>query len=159
MENLVNKLKTSLVIKTSITINFISQICLLYTNNLIEGKIKYFGNIFLFLSVISTIFCGKDFFYSSNKTEGKFRLLKNLFIGMLIYSFIYYPLCFYKAYNSFKNSYSFILFLLGIISSNLLNCLLLCVINNYLRPVGLDKKTVMTEEQIEEDIKRAMIEN
>ena len=157
INELIEKLNTIIILKISLVISLLTEFSLIYLNTIIEGKIKYFGYIFFVVSIIFTIFCDKDLFLLTIKSQRKIILLKNIYIGLCIFITIYYPISFYKSYSSLKNSYTFSLFIINAITTVIFHFLLIQMLNNFVNSKIINKDSQLNEEQIEDEIKRAMI--
>ena len=157
INDLIEKLNTIIIIKISLLISLLTEFSLLYLNSIIEGKIKYFGYTIFILSIILTIFCDKDLFFISLKTQRKITLLKNVYIILFLFIIIYYPISFYQNYLNLKNSYTFFLFILSVITIIIFHFLLIIMLNNFIQIKGINKNNEFNDEQIEDEIKTAMI--
>ena len=157
INGLIEKLNTIIILKISLVISLLTEFSLFYLNTIIEGKIKYFGYIFFILSIILTIFCDKDLFFLSIKSQRKIILLKNIYMGLCLFITIYYPISFYKSYSNLKNSYTFILFIINAITTVIFHFLLIQMLNNFVNSKVINKDNQLNEDQIEDEIKRAMI--
>ena len=155
VKSLLKKFSKETIIKISLLISLLTQASLIYLNNMIEGKIKYIGYIIYLFGFILTLFCDKDLYFASLKTKRKITLLKNVYIFLLIFIMIYYPLSFHKDYIKLKNSYTFILFIISLISTIIFHILLMILLYSII-PTK-DKINTFNDEQIEEEIKRAML--
>jgi hypothetical protein len=70
---------------------------------------------------------------------------------------IYYPISFYQNYSNLKNSYSFFLFIFSLIITVIFHFLLISALNVFIKEKNSNKDNEMNEELIEEEIKKAMI--
>ena len=149
---LIVKLNTISIIKISLIISLITEISLLYLNT-----IKYIGYLIFSISIILTLFCEKDLLFVSLKTGKKVILLKNVYIGLFIFSIIYYPISFYKEYMDLKESYTYYLFILIVIITIIFHYLLIVMLGNFVKDKKSNKENDNMEELIDEEIKKAMI--
>ena len=156
--DLLLKINTHLILKTCISISLITQLSLIYLNGTIEGKIKYLGYIILPLTFLLSVFLNKDLFQLSPKSQRKIILSKNLYILLLTFFIIYYPILFYTNYNHFRNSYTSYLFILCIIITGIFHSLLIITLSDFLKTNKIFKKFKVSEDQIDDDIRRAMIQ-
>ena len=154
---LIVKLNTIIIIKISLIISLITEISLLYLNTIIENKIKYIGYLIFSISIILTLFCEKDLLFVSLKIGKKVILLKNVYIGLFIFSIIYYPISFYKEYMDLKESYTYYLFILIVIITIIFHYLLIVMLGNFVKDKKSRKENDNMEELINEEIKKAMI--
>ena len=104
-----------------------------------------------------TIFCDKDLFFKSLKTQRKITILKNTYIIFLLFIIIYYPISFYKNYLNLKESYTFSLFIISTIATLIFHYLLILSLGIFIKGKKTDKENDNNEELIEEEIKKAMI--
>ena len=154
---LIDKINTIVIIKISLLISLIIEFALLYLNSLIEGNIKYFGFLFFILLTILTIFCDKDLIFKSLKNPRKIIIIKNSYILLLIFIIIYYPISFYKNYINLKDSYTFSLFIISIISTLIFHYILILALDIFIKGGKTDKENDNNEELIDEEIKKAMV--
>ena len=154
---LIDKINTIVIIKISLLISLIIEFALLYLNSLIEGNIKYFGFLFFILLTILTIFCDKDLIFKSLKNPRKIIIIKNSYILLLIFIIIYYPISFYKNYINLKDSYTFSLFIISIISTLIFHYILILALDIFIKKGNTDKENDNNEELIDEEIKKAMV--
>ena len=154
---LIDKINTIVIIKISLLISLIIEFALLYLNSLIEGNIKYFGFFFFILLTILTIFCDKDLIFKSLKNPRKIIIIKNSYILLLIFIIIYYPISFYKNYINLKDSYTFSLFIISIISTLIFHYILILALDIFIKKGKTDKENDNNEELIDEEIKKAMV--
>ena len=78
-------------------------------------------------------------------------------MGLCLFITIYYPISFYKSYSNLKNSYTFILFIINAITTVIFHFLLIQMLNNFVNSKVINKDNQLNEDQIEDEIKRAMI--
>ena len=154
---LIDKINTIVIIKISLLISLIIEFALLYLNSIIEGNIKYFGFLFFILLTILTIFCDKDLIFKSLKNPRKIIIIKNSYILLLIFIIIYYPISFYKNYINLKDSYTFSLFIISIISTLIFHYILILALDIFIKGGKTDKENDNNEELIDEEIKKAMV--
>ena len=154
---LIDKINTIVIIKISLLISLIIEFALLYLNSLIKGNIKYFGFLFFILLTILTIFCDKDLIFKSLKNPRKIIIIKNSYILLLIFIIIYYPISFYKNYINLKDSYTFSLFIISIISTLIFHYILILALDIFIKKGKTDKENDNNEELIDEEIKKAMV--
>ena len=154
---LIDKINTIVIIKISLLISLIIEFALLYLNSMIEGNIKYFGFFFFILLTILTIFCDKDLIFKSLKNPRKIIIIKNSYILLLIFIIIYYPISFYKNYINLKDSYTFSLFIISIISTLIFHYILILALDIFIKGGKTDKENDNNEELIDEEIKKAMV--
>ena len=157
--DLLLKINSHSILKICISISIITQLSLIYLNATIEGKIKYLGYIILPLAFLLSVFLNKDLFQLSPKSPRKLILSKNLYILLFVFVIIYYPISFYSNYNKNKNNYTSYLFILSIIITAIFHCLLIITLNNFLKTNKILKEYKSSEDQIDDDIRRAMIQN
>ena len=152
------KFNTITLVKISLIISLLTEFSLLFLTTIFEGKIKYVGYALFIINIILTLFCDKDLLFVSFKTQKKIILIKNTYICFLIFIIIYFPVLFYSSYINFKNSYTFLLFILSVIITTIFHFLLIMVLNLFVRKDENKEKNQSNEELIEEEIKRAMID-
>ena len=158
INELLRKLNTISLVKIALTISLLTEFSLLFLSTIFEGKIKYVGYIFFIINIILTIFCDKDLFFVSFKTQKKIIFLKNTYICLLIFIIIYFPILFYNSFINFKSSYTYFLFIISVIVTLIFHFLLLLMLNHFINKNKGDEQNQSNEELIEEEIKRAMIE-
>ena len=152
------KFNSITLVKISLIISLLTEFSLLFLTTIFEGKIKYVGYTLFIINIILTLFCDKDLLFVSFKTQKKIILIKNTYICFLIFIIIYFPVLFYSSYINFKNSYTFLLFILSVIITSIFHFLLIMVLNLFVRKDENKEKNQSNEELIEEEIKRAMID-
>ena len=152
------KFNSITLVKISLIISLLTEFSLLFLTTIFEGKIKYVGYALFIINIILTLFCDKDLLFVSFKTQKKIILIKNTYICFLIFIIIYFPVLFYSSYINFKNSYTFLLFILSVIITSIFHFLLITVLNLFVRKDENKEKNQSNEELIEEEIKRAMID-
>ena len=152
------KFNSIILVKISLIISLLTEFSLLFLTTIFEGKIKYVGYTLFIINIILTLFCDKDLLFVSFKTQKKIILIKNTYICFLIFIIIYFPVLFYSSYINFKNSYTFLLFILSVITTSIFHFLLIMVLNLFVRKDENKEKNQSNEELIEEEIKRAMID-
>ena len=152
------KFNSITLVKISLIISLLTEISLLFLTTIFEGKIKYVGYTLFIINIILTLFCDKDLLFVSFKTQKKIILIKNTYICFLIFIIIYFPVLFYSSYINFKNSYTFLLFILSVIITSIFHFLLIMVLNLFVRKDENKEKNQSNEELIEEEIKRAMMD-
>ena len=152
------KFNTITLVKISLIISLLTELSLLFLTTIFEGKIKYVGYALFIINIILTLFCDKDLLFVSFKTQKKINLLKNTYICLLIIIFIYFPVLFYTSFINFKNSYTFFLFIVSVIVTSIFHFLLIMVLNNFVKKYENKENNQSNEELIEEEIKRAMID-
>ena len=152
------KFNSITLVKISLIISLLTEFSLLFLTTIFEGKIKYVGYTLFIINIILTLFCDKDLLFVSFKTQKKIILIKNTYICFLIFIIIYFPVLFYSSYINFKNSYTFLLFILSVIITTIFHFLLIMVLNLFVRKDENKEKNQSNEELIEEEIKRAMID-
>ena len=152
------KFNSITLVKISLIISLLTEFSLLFLTTIFEGKIKYIGYALFIINIILTLFCDKDLLFVSFKTQKKIILIKNTYICFLIFIIIYFPVLFYSSYINFKNSYTFLLFILSVIITSIFHFLLIMVLNLFVRKDENKEKNQSNEELIEEEIKRAMID-
>ena len=152
------KFNSITLVKISLIISLLTEFSLLFLTTIFEGKIKYVGYALFIINIILTLFCDKDLLFVSFKTQKKIILIKNTYICFLIFIIIYFPVLFYNSYINFKNSYTFLLFILSVIITSIFHFLLIMVLNLFVRKDENKEKNQSNEELIEEEIKRAMID-
>ena len=152
------KFNSITLVKISLIISLLTEFSLLFLTTIFEGKIKYVGYALFIINIILTLFCDKDLLFVSFKTQKKIILIKNTYICFLIFIIIYFPVLFYSSYINFKNSYTFLLFILSVIITSIFHFLLIMVLNLFVRKDENKEKNQSNEELIEEEIKRAMID-
>ena len=157
INQLIGKLNTIIIIKISLIISLITEFSLLYLNLIIEGNIKYFGYSVLIIGIILTIFCDKDLLFVSIKIQKKIILLKNVYIILFACLIIYYPISFYQNYLNLEESYTFFLFVLSVVITGIFHFVLIIMLNTFIKTKKDDKDNENSEELIEEEIKKAMI--
>ena len=157
INQILKKLNTMTLTKISLIISLLTEFSLLFLSTIFEGKIKYIGYVFFMINIILTLFCDKDLFFVSFKNQKKIILLKNIYILLFIFILLYFPLLFYNSYISFKNSYTYFMFIISIIITLIFHFLLIMMLSNYIKNEG-DDKNQSNDELIEEEIKRAMID-
>ena len=156
LNQLIEKLNIITIIKTSLIFSLFTELALIYLNLIIEGNIKYFGYIIFSIGIMLTGFCVKDLF-KSIKLEKKIILLRNVYFALFLFIIIYYPVSFYKNYSYFRNSYSFFLFIFSLIVTIIFHFLLISALNLFVKGKNSNKENEINEELIEEEIKKAMI--
>ena len=152
------KFNSITLVKISLIISLLTEFSLLFLTTIFESKIKYVGYTLFIINIILTLFCDKDLLFVSFKTQKKIILIKNTYICFLIFIIIYFPVLFYSSYINFKNSYTFLLFILSVIITSIFHFLLIMVLNLFVRKDENKEKNQSNEELIEEEIKRAMID-
>ena len=152
------KFNSIILVKISLIISLLTEFSLLFLTTIFEGKIKYVGYTLFIINIILSLFCDKDLLFVSFKTQKKIILIKNTYICFLIFIIIYFPVLFYSSYINFKNSYTFLLFILSVITTSIFHFLLIMVLNLFVRKDENKEKNQSNEELIEEEIKRAMID-
>ena len=157
INQILKKLNTMTLTKISLIISLLTEFSLLFLSTIFEGKIKYIGYVFFMINIILTLFCDKDLFFVSFKNQKKIILLKNIYILLFIFILLYFPLLFYNSYISFKNSYTYFMFIIIVIIILIFHFLLIMMLSNYIKNEG-DDKNQSNDELIEEEIKRAMID-
>ena len=157
INQILKKLNTMTLTKISLIISLLTEFSLLFLSTIFEGKIKYIGYVFFMINIILTLFCDKDLFFVSFKNQKKIILLKNIYILLFIFILLYFPLLFYNSYISFKNSYTYFMFIISVIITLIFHFLLIMILSNYIKNEG-DDKNQSNDELIEEEIKRAMID-
>ena len=158
INELLKKFNTITLVKISLTISLLTEFSLLFLTTIFEGKIKYVGYALFIINIILTLFCDKDLLFVSFKTQKKIILLKNTYICFLIFIIIYFPVLFYSSYINFKNSYTFFLFIVSVVITSIFHCLLIMALNLFMKKDESEGKNQSNEELIEEEIKRAMID-
>ena len=158
INELLKKFNSISLVKISLIISLLTEFSLLFLTTIFEGKIKYVGYALFIINIILTLFCDKDLLFVSFKTQKKIILIKNTYICFLIFIIIYFPVLFYSSYINFKNSYTFLLFILSVIITSIFHFLLIMVLNLFVRKDENKEKNQSNEELIEEEIKRAMID-
>ena len=158
INELLKKFNSITLVKISLIISLLTEFSLLFLTTIFEGKIKYVGYALFIINIILTLFCDKDLLFVSFKTQKKIILIKNTYICFLIFIIIYFPVLFYSSYINFKNSYTFLLFILSVIITTIFHFLLIMVLNLFVRKDENKEKNQSNEELIEEEIKRAMID-
>ena len=158
INELLKKFNTITLVKISLTISLLTEFSLLFLTTIFEGKIKYVGYALFIINIILTLFCDKDLLFVSFKTQKKIILLKNTYICFLIFIIIYFPVLFYSSYINFKNSYTFFLFIVSVVITSIFHFLLIMVLNLFVKKDESKEKNQSNEELIEEEIKRAMID-
>ena len=158
INELLKKFNTITFVKISLTISLLTEFSLLFLTTIFEGKIKYVGYALFIINIILTLFCDKDLLFVSFKTQKKIILLKNTYICFLIFIIIYFPVLFYSSYINFKNSYTFFLFIVSVVITSIFHFLLIMVLNLFVKKDESKEKNQSNEELIEEEIKRAMID-
>ena len=158
INELLKKFNSITLVKISLIISLLTEFSLLFLTTIFEGKIKYVGYTLFIINIILTLFCDKDLLFVSFKTQKKIILIKNTYICFLIFIIIYFPVLFYSSYINFKNSYTFLLFILSVIITTIFHFLLIMVLNLFVRKDENKEKNQSNEELIEEEIKRAMID-
>ena len=156
INNLIGKLNSKVIIKISLIISLLTESSLLYLNTIIEGNIKYFVYLVFLLCILLTLFCDKDLLFVSLKNKRKIVLLKNIYLGMFIFVIFYYPITFYKSYSNLKGSYTLKLFILNVATTIIFHSLLILMLYNFNKSKK-NEKNEKEEELIEEEIKKAMI--
>ena len=157
INQILKKLNTITLTKVSLIISLLTEFSLLFLSTIFEGKIKYIGYVFFMINIILTLFCDKDLFFVSFKNQKKIILLKNIYILLFIFILFYFPILFYNSYISFKNSYTYFMFIISVIITLIFHFLLIMTLSNYIKNEG-DDKNQSNDELIEEEIKRAMID-
>ena len=157
INQILKKLNTMTLTKISLIISLLTEFSLLFLSTIFEGKIKYIGYVFFMINIILTLFCDKDLFFVSFKNQKKIILLKNIYILLFIFILFYFPILFYNSYVSFKNSYTYFMFIISVIITLIFHFLLIMMLSNYIKNEG-DDKNQSNDELIEEEIKRAMID-
>ena len=157
INQILKKLNTMTLTKISLIISLLTEFSLLFLSTIFEGKIKYIGYVFFMINIILTLFCDKDLFFVSFKNQKKIILLKNIYILLFIFILFYFPILFYNSYISFKNSYTYFMFIISVIITLIFHFLLIMTLSNYIKNEG-DDKNQSNDELIEEEIKRAMID-
>ena len=157
INQILKKLNTMTLTKISLIISLLTEFSLLFLSTIFEGKIKYIGYVFFMINIILTLFCDKDLFFVSFKNQKKIILLKNIYILLFIFILFYFPILFYNSYISFKNSYTYFMFIISVIITLIFHFLLIMMLSNYIKNEG-DDKNQANDELIEEEIKRAMID-
>ena len=157
INQILKKLNTMTLTKISLIISLLTEFSLLFLSTIFEGKIKYIGYVFFMINIILTLFCDKDLFFVSFKNQKKIILLKNIYILLFIFIIFYFPILFYNSYISFKNSYTYFMFIISVIITLIFHFLLIMMLSNYIKNEG-DDKNQSNDELIEEEIKRAMID-
>ena len=158
INELLKKFNSITLVKISLIISLLTEFSLLFLTTIFEGKIKYVGYALFIINIILTLFCDKDLLFVSFKTQKKIILIKNTYICFLIFIIIYFPVLFYSSYINIKNSYTFLLFILSVIITSIFHFLLIMVLNLFVRKDENKEKNQSNEELIEEEIKRAMID-
>ena len=158
INELLKKFNSITLVKISLIISLLTEFSLLFLTTIFEGKIKYVGYALFIINIILTLFCDKDLLFVSFKTQKKIILIKNTYICFLIFIINYFPVLFYSSYINFKNSYTFLLFILSVIITTIFHFLLIMVLNLFVRKDENKEKNQSNEELIEEEIKRAMID-
>ena len=157
INQLIGKLNTIIIIKISLIISLITEFSLLYLNLIIEGDIKYFGYSILIIGIILTLFCDKDLLFVSIKIQKKIIFLKNVYIILFVCLILYYPISFYQNYLNLKDSYTFFLFVLSVVITGIFHFVLILMLNTFIKTKKDNKDDENSEELIEEEIKKAMI--
>ena len=157
INQILKKFNTITLTKVSLIISLLTEFSLLFLSTIFEGKIKYIGYVFFMINIILTLFCDKDLFFVSFKNQKKIILLKNIYILLFIFILFYFPILFYNSYVSFKNSYTYFMFIISVIITLIFHFLLIMMLSNYIKNEG-DDKNQSNDELIEEEIKRAMID-
>ena len=157
IDQIFKKLNSITLTKISLIISLLTEFSILFLTSIFEGKIKYIGYVFFIMHIILTFFCDKDLFLVSFKNQKKLILLKNSYILLFIFILFYFPVLFYNSYINFKNSYTYFMFIISIIITLIFHFLLIMIISNFIKSEG-DEKNQSNDELIEEEIKRAMID-
>ena len=157
LSEFLGKLNSITLMKTSLIISLLTEFSLLFLSTIFKGNIRYIGYVFFIISIILTLFCDKDLIFVSFKSQKKINLLKNIDIFILIFIIIYFPISFYNNYINFKNSYTYYLFMISVIITTIFHFLLVLLLNNFSNK-RIKENDQSNEELIEEEIKRAMIE-
>ena len=157
INQILKKLNTITLTKISLIISLLTEFSLLFLSTIFEGKIKYIGYVFFIINIILTLFCDKDLFFVSFKNQKKIILLKNIYILLFIFILFYFPILFYNSYINFKNSYTYFMFIISVIITLIFHFLLIMMLSNFIKNEGEDKNQ-SNDELIEEEIKRAMID-
>ena len=157
INQILKKLNTITLTKISLIISLLTEFSLLFLSTIFEGKIKYIGYVFFIINIILTLFCDKDLFFVSFKNQKKIILLKNMYILLFIFILFYFPILFYNSFINFKNSYTYFMFIISVIITLIFHFLLIMMLSNYIKNEG-DDKNQSNDELIEEEIKRAMID-
>ena len=157
VNEILKKLNTITLIKISLIISLLTEFSLLFLSTIFEGKIKYFGYVFFIINIILTFFCDKDLFFVTFKNQKKLNLLKNINILLFIFILFYFPILFYSSFVNFKNSYTYFLFIFSVIITLIFHFLLIMNLINFVKKEG-DEKNQSNDDLIEEEIKRAMID-
>ena len=84
-------------------------------------------------------------------------MLKNVYMILFVCLIIYYPISFYKSYLNLKNSYTFLLFVLSVVITAIFHFALILMLNTFIKTKENNKDDENSEELIEEEIKKAMI--
>ena len=158
LNEILRKLNTITLVKIALMISLLTEFSLLFLSTIFESKIKYAGYVCFIINIILTLFCDKDLFFVSFKSQKKITLLKNIYICLFVFIIIYFPILFYTNYSNFKNSYTYILFIISVIITQIFHLLLIMILNNFISKHEKDENNQNNEELIEEEIKRAMIE-
>ena len=158
INEIIKKLNTITLTKISLIISLLTEFFLLFLSSIFEGKIKYIGYVFFTINIILTIFSDKDLIMVSFKNQRKIILLKNSYIFLLGFIIIYFPILFYNSYFNFKNSYTYFLFILSIFVTIIFHLLLIMMLNNFVNKKESEDKNLVNDDLIEEEIKRAMID-
>ena len=157
INQILKKLNTITLTKISLIISLLTEFSLLFLSTIFEGKIKYIGYVFFIINIILTLFCDKDLFFVSFKNQKKIILLKNMYILLFMFILFYFPILFYNSYINFKNSYTYFMFIISVIITLIFHFLLIMMLSNFIKNEGEDKNQ-SNDELIEEEIKRAMID-
>ena len=157
INQILKKLNTITLTKISLIISLLTEFSLLFLSTIFEGKIKYIGYVFFIINIILTLFCDKDLFFVSFKNQKKIILLKNMYILLFIFILFYFPILFYNSFINFKNSYTYFMFIISVIITLIFHFLLIMMLSNFIKNEGEDKNQ-SNDELIEEEIKRAMID-
>ena len=157
INQILKKLNAITLTKISLIISLLTIFSLLFLSSIFEGKIKYIGYLFFMINIVLTLFCDKDLFFVSFKNQKKLILLKNIYILLFIFILFYFPILFYNNYVNFKNSYTYFMFIISVIITLIFHFLLIMILTNFIKNEG-DGKNLSNEELIEEEIKRAMID-
>ena len=155
---ILKKLNTITLTKLSLIISLLTEFSLLFLSSIFEGNIKYIGYVFFSINIILTLFCDKDLFLVSFKNQKKIILLKNAYIFLLIFIIIYFPILFYNSFINFKNSYTYFLFIISVFVTLIFHFVLIMMLNNFVNKKEGDEKNKGNEDLLEEEIKKAMIE-
>ena len=157
INQILKKLNTITLTKISLIISLLTEFSLLFLSTIFEGKIKYIGYVFFIINIILTLLCDNDLFFVSFKNQKKIILLKNMYILLFIFILFYFPILFYNSFINFKNSYTYFMFIISVIITLIFHFLLIMMLSNFIKNEGEDKNQ-SNDELIEEEIKRAMID-